>query len=235
MPNRDEAKSIGSKSQIGLMFPLIKCLSQSFEFSWFPRILDWSGMPYSEICPCVARIIIPAWDSGFALDANDASEKVKNLKSLGFMGLILMVTSWCFLAMWSALFAAVSVATVALLISDWRKLKELAKSGLVCTAAYCREPIKPRSRCRSLSVTGAFSSAFRSGDSEMGGMFLTYFDWDISMLLSVFWWRSIPMKVNVLAFFDPNGSLVSSLANLLVKGIISAVDSIVHMNTQCPS
>lgn len=50
-------------------------------------------MPYSEICPCVARIIIPAWDSGFALDANDASEKVKNLKSLGFMGLILMVTS----------------------------------------------------------------------------------------------------------------------------------------------
>ena len=35
---------------------------------------------------CVARIIIPAWDSGFALDANDASEKAKNLKSLGFMG-----------------------------------------------------------------------------------------------------------------------------------------------------
>ena len=34
------------------MFPLIKCLPQSFEFSWFPRILDWSGMPYSEICPC---------------------------------------------------------------------------------------------------------------------------------------------------------------------------------------
>ena len=46
----------------------------------------------------VARMIIPAWDSGFAFDANDASEKARNRRSSALLGLILIVTSLCFFA-----------------------------------------------------------------------------------------------------------------------------------------
>ena len=153
-----------------------------------------------EISLWVARIIIPACDSGFDLEAKDASENATNRRSSGVIGLILMVTSWCFLAMCKALLAEINVDTVALLIWDCKWLKELFRSGLVCTAAYWSDPIKPRSKCRSASVTGALSWARRSGFREMGLMFFTDFDWDNSMLRSVFWWRSIPVKVKLRVF-----------------------------------
>jgi hypothetical protein len=34
----------------------------------------------------VAKIIIPACDSGFTFDAKEASEKARNLRSFGLMG-----------------------------------------------------------------------------------------------------------------------------------------------------
>ena len=76
-------------------------------------------------------MIIPARDSGFDLDANDASENAKNLSSSCLMGLILMVTSLYFSAICSVLLAAVKVEIFALLICDCRWLSELDKSGLV--------------------------------------------------------------------------------------------------------
>ena len=42
----------------------------------------------------MANTIIPAYDSGLALDAKEASEKAMNLRSSGAIGFILIVTSW---------------------------------------------------------------------------------------------------------------------------------------------
>ena len=140
----------------------------------------------------VATTIMPACDSGFVFEAKDASEKATNLKSLVLMGLILIVTSWCFLAVWSA---RVKVETVTLFIWDWRSLKALERSDRVRTAAYCREPMRPRSACLSTSDTGSNSWSLLSGVIVMGLMFFTYLDWENSLLLSMFWWMSIPVNV----------------------------------------
>ena len=68
---------------------------------------------FCEISLWVAKMIIPEYDSGFVLDAKDASEKAKNLKSVTAIGLILIVTSWCFFATCRVLLAIISVITVA--------------------------------------------------------------------------------------------------------------------------
>ena len=121
----------------------------------------------------VAKTIIPAYDSGLALDAKDASEKAMNLRSSGAIGFILIVTSWCFFAVWRVLLAIIRVVMVALLIWDCNWLSALDRSGRVWTAAYCKDPISPLSRCLSSSVTAASSCARRSGFSEIGLMFFT--------------------------------------------------------------
>ena len=167
---------------------------------------------FLEISLWVAMMIIPEYDSGFVLDAKDASEKAKNLRSFTSIGLILMVTSWCFFAVWRVLLAIIRVVTFAVLIWDWSWLRELVRSGLVWTAAYCNDPMSPRKRCLSSSVTGSSSWALRSGLMVMGLMLRTYFDWESSMLLSWFCFRSIPVKVKTRDFLDPNGYLDSSLA-----------------------
>ena len=73
---------------------------------------------FCEISLWVAKMIIPEYDSGLVLDAKEASEKAKNLRSLIAIGLILMVTSWCFFATCNVLLAIRRVMTVAVLIWD---------------------------------------------------------------------------------------------------------------------
>ena len=69
-----------------------------------------------DISLWVARMIMPACDSGLLLDANEASEKATNLTSLIGMGWNLMVTSeWTF-ASWRILLPSIKVEMVALLI-----------------------------------------------------------------------------------------------------------------------
>ena len=85
----------------------------------------------------VERIFMPAYDSGFTSDANDASEKAEDRRSFTAIGLILMVTSLCFLAVWRVLLANFSVVTVAWFICDWSIwLIELVRSGRVRAAAH---------------------------------------------------------------------------------------------------
>ena len=167
---------------------------------------DW----FWEISRCVAKMIIPACDSGLLLDAKDASEKAMNLRSSVLMGCILMWTSLCFFALWSTLLAVIRVATVAEFIWDCKWLKALAMSGRVCTAAYWREPTRPRRRCLSFSVTISFSWLLRSWESWMAGIWFTYFVWESSILLSGCWNNSIPVNVNALDFLEPNGYFFSS-------------------------
>ena len=54
-------------------------------------------------------MIIPAYDSGLALDAKDASENAINLRSQGAICFFLIVTSLCFFAV----LASIRVVTVA--------------------------------------------------------------------------------------------------------------------------
>ena len=159
----------------------------------------------------VANMIIPAWDSGLLLDANDASEKAMNRRSSVLIGCILMWTSLCFLALWRTLLAVKSVDTVAEFICDWRWLRALAMSGRVCTAAYCSEPTRPRRLCLSFSVTFSFSWSFLSCDIWIAGMWFTYFVCESSILLSGCWNSSIPVNVNAFDFLEPKGYFASSL------------------------
>ena len=64
----------------------------------------------------VAKIIIPAWDSGLLLEANEASENAINLTSSVAIGWILIQTLLCFFALWRTLLAVIHVETDALLI-----------------------------------------------------------------------------------------------------------------------
>ena len=102
----------------------------------------------------VAITMEPVWELGLLFDANEASEKARNLRSAVAIGWILMVTSWCFLASWRAWFAVMRVSIVARLMADWRILNLLDKSGLVWTDAYCRLPMRALNCCLSSSVTG---------------------------------------------------------------------------------
>ena len=89
-----------------------------------------------DISLWVARMIMPACDSGLLLDANAASENATNRRSSVRIGFILILTSLCFLALWRILLAVRSVDTVAELICDCKWLSALEMSGRVCTAAY---------------------------------------------------------------------------------------------------
>ena len=89
---------------------------------------------------CVVLIIVPVWDSGCLFDAKDASENArKRILSMG-IGWILIEVYLCLLASCKVLFACMRVSNVALLISLCKKLNRLAKSGLVFTDAYWRDP-----------------------------------------------------------------------------------------------
>ena len=158
----------------------------------------------------VARIIIPAWDSGLLFDAKDASEKATNLTSLRGIGWILIFTSLCFLALWRTLLAVTSVDTVAELIWDCKRLSELERSGLVWTAAYWSDPTNPLRLCRSSSVTVDSSWVFLIGVMEIGWMLFTYLACESWMLLSGNCCMSIPVNVNDLDFLDPKGYFFSS-------------------------
>ena len=115
----------------------------------------------------------PACESGFLADENEASENAMNLKSVNGIGLMVMVTSWCFLASWSTLLASIKVSTLAWLIADWRNESLLERSGLVFIAAYCKLPTIPRRASRSVSVTGSSSWVFRLVSIWIGLIFRT--------------------------------------------------------------
>ena len=170
-------------------------------------------MGHLQFCPIslwVDRIMLPACASGFFGDEKDASEKARNLRSEHGIDFIVMVKSWSFLASWRTLFPSIKSETFALDMADCRKLSLLAKSGRVFTEAYCREPTKARSACRSLSSTSIWSSLRLSAEMVIGMMFLTYADWDNEMLLSACCWSSIPVKVNCPVLRLPNGKVASN-------------------------
>ena len=144
----------------------------------------------------VLMIIQPVWESGFFREANDASEKAKNLRSAQAMGLMVNDTLECLLASWRVRLASSRVCIVAWLISDCRKLKRLDKSGRVWTDAYWRLPIKPLSAIFSSEVTLAVSSFRRSIGILMGLIALMHLLWESVLALLGCWNMSQPVKVN---------------------------------------
>ena len=116
-----------------------------------------------------------------------------------------MDTSWCFLASYTAWLASIRVPTVAWFIDDWRKLNRLERSGRVCTAAYCKLPMTARSFCLSSSVTFVSIWDLLSLDMLIGSMFLIYLDWLMVMFPLGSCDKSIPVNVNWVDFFEPNG------------------------------
>ena len=159
----------------------------------------------------------PVCESGVFFDANEASEKAKNRRSLTGIGWIVMETSLNRLASWRAWLALTRVATVALLMADWRKLSLDARSGRVWTEAYCRLPMRALRDCLSSSLTFSDSWVLRAWDSFMGSIFFTYSAWDILMLPSLLWVMWIPVKTKLLIFLDPNGYFVSNWSNLALN------------------
>ena len=120
----------------------------------------------------VLKMIQPVCELGFPFEAKEASENAKNLRSGIEMGFTVIATSECFLASCKAELAWSSVPTFALLISDWRKLNLLDKSGRVWTAAYWRLPMRALRSWRSDSLTSDSSCLRRSIGTLMGSMFL---------------------------------------------------------------
>ena len=113
----------------------------------------------------------PACESGLVDDENEASENARNLKSEYGIGLIVIVTSWCFLASCSRRLASIKFSILAWLSVDWRNDNLLERSGLVFIAAYCKLPTRPRKANLSGSVTG-FSSWDFLLDSIVIGLIL---------------------------------------------------------------
>ena len=124
----------------------------------------------SQMLLWVAMMIIPVCELGFPFEANDASENAKNRKSSLGIAWMVIWTSWCFFASCNVWLPWRRVSTVALLISDCKKLNLLGKSGLVCTAAYWRLPINALRDCFSSSLTGLSPCFLRSGLILMGSM-----------------------------------------------------------------
>ena len=158
----------------------------------------------------VLMMRLPVWDSGLRLEANDASLKARKRRSSVLIPCITMDTSWCFLASYTAWLASIRVPTVAWFMDDWRKLSRLERSGRVCTAAYCKLPMTARSFCLSSSVTFVSAWDLLSLEMLIGSMFLTYFDWLMVMFPLGSCDKSIPVKVNWVDFFEPNGYFFSN-------------------------
>ena len=158
----------------------------------------------------VATIMCPACESGLLWEEKDASLKTMNLKSLGLMDLIVIVTSWWCLASWRSLFPSFKVSMVALFIDDWRRDNRLERSGLVWVAAYCKLPINPRNANLSSSVTASSGWVLRLTSILIGGILQTYLDWLNVMLKSPCCWTSMPVKVKPLVLWLPNGNFFSS-------------------------
>ena len=117
-------------------------LTTTFWIFLHPQLMGLTGhWWFLAISACVVMMIIPVCESDCFFEENDASEKARNLIFWKSIGCILMVMSLCFLALWSTLLASFKVEIVAVLIELWRWLNLLAKSGLVFTDAYCRDPI----------------------------------------------------------------------------------------------
>ena len=133
---------------------------------WFSAIFLW-----------LAMIIIPWCESGFLLDANEASENATNRMSSMGIGWNLIVTSEWTLVSWSILLPSLRVDMVALLIWDCNHPSLDAISGLVLTAAYWSDPTSALSPWRSSSVTGAVGVNFRSLAILIGWISLTYCSW----------------------------------------------------------
>ena len=134
----------------------------------------------------VPTIIEPAWESGFLVEAKDASEKAMNLKFWCGMGFMVIVTSWYRLASWSSRLADCNVSMLAWLISDWSSESLLERSGRVFVAAYWSEPIRPRRWPLSASVTGKLGCVLRWTSIGIDGIFRTYADWLKTMLMIIF-------------------------------------------------
>ena len=176
-----------------------------------PQLIGFTTQTgFLPMSSCVVMIIVPVWDSGCFFDAKDASENArKRILSMG-IGWILMEVSLCLLASCKVLFAWMRVSIVALLISLCKKLKRLAKSGLVFTDAYWRDPMSARRSWRSRSVTGNSSWAFRSGWMWIGLILVMYFSCDMTMVWSFCWFISIPVNTKFCDFFAPKGNFFSS-------------------------
>ena len=165
---------------------------------------------FSRMDLCVPMIMLPVCELGLVFEAKDASENARNLKSSIGMDWIWMVVSWYFLASWSAWLADIRVLMVALFIDDCNMLSRLERSGLVCTAAYCKLPIKPRSDWRSSSVILESSCCRRSIGILIGSIARTYVDCFMVIVPFESWSISIPVKVNCLIFLLPKGYFFSS-------------------------
>ena len=126
----------------------------------------------------------PACESGFVADENEASENARKRKSGYGIGLIVIVTSWCFLASCSRRLASIRFSILAWLIVDCRNDNLLERSGLVFMAAYCTLPTRPRNANLSGSVTGFSSWDFLLVSIVIGLIFRTYADWFMVMLKS---------------------------------------------------
>ena len=165
----------------------------------------------------VPIIMLPVWELGLALEAKDASENARNLKSSMGLGWIWMVVSWYFLASWSAWLADIRVLMVALFIEDCNILNRLERSGRVCTAAYCKLPIKPWRDWRSSSVILESGCCLRSIGILIGSMARTYVDCFMVIVPFGSWSISILVNVNCLIFLLPNGYFFSSWVSFSTK------------------
>ena len=81
-------------------------------------------------------------------------------------------------------------------IDDWSIPTFAQISGLVCTAAYCKDPQSCLRHCRSCSVTGAWGSLRRWRRIWIGSIFSIYCLWQSSILPSSNWRYRIPQKSN---------------------------------------
>ena len=183
-----------------------------------PQDIGLTGqVVFLEISLWVLIIMLPVCDSGFFLDANDASENARNLKSWQAIGCMWMDTLEWRLASWRVLLALMRVSTVAWLISDCRKLKRLAKSGRVWTEAYWRLPMRPLRAIFSSAVTLECSSFRWSWVILIGWILLMHSVCERVMLLLGCWNISIPVKVKLSIFWDPKGYTLSKCWSFDIK------------------
>ena len=103
------------------------------QISYSPTVLEWwqiSDIPDEQTFPFQIRI--------------KESENAQKDNRSTLIGKVISLTGWLF-ASWTSRLAATSVSMVAFGTRAWSSPTFAAKSGRVCTAAYCKAPTRLRS------------------------------------------------------------------------------------------
>ena len=158
---------------------------------------------FSAIFPSVVKTIVPCLDETPFFVSKEASEKPQKATWSSGIGTTKIVTGW-FLASSRTRFASSKSSMCARGIADCSNPTLAQMSGLVCTAAYCRDPQSCLRHCLSDSVTGACGVFRRWRWTWMGSIRSTYPLWHNSILPSPNCRYRIPQKSNSPILKAPN-------------------------------